>query len=187
MTDKTSGPAFVDLISDPSTKLKTIDPETGRPKLTNELNPAYRSLHMLYGWGTPNEQSGVMRSEIKRSLRSTETLLKLELVSAEIDLNQDGTATLTVKYQAAQEAQRRLERKDVLRLDRNFMRLIKQTESQERDEQLRRNSTRENEMRDLDQDKKNITDEEIRLSTSVLRNQAPEAGQSFELGARIYF
>ena len=58
MTDKTSGPAFVDLISDPSTNLKTIDPETGRPKLTNELNPAYRSLPSLHGWGTPNEQSG---------------------------------------------------------------------------------------------------------------------------------
>ena len=34
---------------------------------------------------------------------------------------------------------------------------------------------------------KNIGDDEIRLSTSFLRNFAPEAGQSLELGMRFSF
>jgi iron complex outermembrane receptor protein len=34
---------------------------------------------------------------------------------------------------------------------------------------------------------KNIGDEEIRLSTSFLRNYAPEAGESFEVGLRYSF
>ena len=34
---------------------------------------------------------------------------------------------------------------------------------------------------------KNITDEEIRLSTSFLRDVAPEAGRSVELGIRYSF
>lgn len=34
---------------------------------------------------------------------------------------------------------------------------------------------------------KNITDEEIRLSTSFLRNYAPQAGESFEVGVRLSF
>ena len=33
----------------------------------------------------------------------------------------------------------------------------------------------------------NIGDDEIRLSTSFLRNYAPEAGESFELGLRFMF
>lgn len=36
-------------------------------------------------------------------------------------------------------------------------------------------------------DFKNITDEEIRLSTSFLRDVAPEAGRSVELGVRLMF
>ena len=34
---------------------------------------------------------------------------------------------------------------------------------------------------------KNITDEEIRLSTSFLRDFAPEAGRSLELGLRLVY
>ena len=34
---------------------------------------------------------------------------------------------------------------------------------------------------------KNISDEEIRLSTSFLRNVAPEAGESIEAGLRLSF
>ncbi len=34
---------------------------------------------------------------------------------------------------------------------------------------------------------KNISDEEIRLSTSFLRNYAPQPGQSIEAGVRILF
>jgi iron complex outermembrane receptor protein len=34
---------------------------------------------------------------------------------------------------------------------------------------------------------KNIGDEEIRLSTSFLRNYAPQAGESIEAGVRFYF
>lgn len=34
---------------------------------------------------------------------------------------------------------------------------------------------------------KNITDEEIRLSTSFLRDVAPEADRSAELGVRLMF
>ena len=33
----------------------------------------------------------------------------------------------------------------------------------------------------------NITDEEIRLSTSFLRDVAPEAGESIEVGVRLMF
>ena len=168
LTDNTSGPAFVDLISDPSTKLRATDPETGKVILTNELNPAYRTLHMLYGWGTPNEQAGVMRSEIRKALKSTETLLKLELVSAEIDLKQDGTATLTVSYTAAQEAQRRLQRKDVLRLDKNYMRLVQQAETAYRENKERSNSIRKGLVRDLNENKSNMSEEEYKESLSKI-------------------
>ena len=34
---------------------------------------------------------------------------------------------------------------------------------------------------------KNISDEEIRLSTSFLRNYAPQAGESIEAGLRFSF
>ena len=34
---------------------------------------------------------------------------------------------------------------------------------------------------------RNIQDEEIRLSTSVLREFAPEPGRSFDLGVRVEF
>ena len=34
---------------------------------------------------------------------------------------------------------------------------------------------------------KNITDEEIRLSTSFLRNYAPQPGESIEAGIRLMF
>ena len=164
LTDTTSGPAFVELISDPSTKLREVDPETGRVKLTDELNPAYRSLHMLYGWGTPLDQAGVMRAHIRRALKSTEVMLKLELISAEVDLQQNGTATLTVKYQAAQEAHRKLAKKDVLKMHPTFIARIKDLEKSHKEQTEHINSSNAAYLRQIEALKRNgeITEEEYK-------------------------
>ena len=124
-----SGPAFVDLISDPSQHLKEVD-NKGKVKLTNELNPAYRTLHMLYGWAVPPASVNLIRPAVRDALNTAQVMLRLQLISPTIDLQQDGTATLTLKYTAWQEATKATLKKDVLKLDPKYR---KQIEAKERE------------------------------------------------------
>tara|TARA_Y100000310_G_scaffold255296_1_gene262653 strand:- start:1465 stop:4017 length:2553 start_codon:yes stop_codon:yes gene_type:complete len=118
------GPAFVDMIADPGTAKREVDPK-GKVKLTKELNPAYKTLHMRYGWALPPDKAKLIRPHVRKAIRDAQVLLRLKLISTEIDLQQNGTATLTIKYTAWQDQAMDAISRDVLKLDSKYNEHIK--------------------------------------------------------------